>query len=213
MWKRNSKKLILYIKKSVECENHGKPTSKLESLLFLFNLPSDQILIEEFFCNIRKHKVLKCPGKLYLFTNYICFYSNIFGMKTMEVIPFAEVLSITKKESFPGVSITTINDKKYTFKSFCKYETESVRQKLLQVWKKEAEPKPSPLVDSAEKLDPSHGVEEEEDVYLTAGTAQSENVSGTGSGFLSLGEDALKEIINVELPGNLKSFFSKLFFK
>jgi hypothetical protein len=91
----------------IECETDPLSPKRVGKLCSIFNIPSNQTLAggtpvanihcntTEYLCNIRKI-IFKCPGKLYIFSDYICFYSNLMGIKTIEVIPIAGILTITK---------------------------------------------------------------------------------------------------------------------
>lgn len=51
-------------------------------LLLVLNLQS---LIEDFHCAL--HKKILLQGRLYIFQQHICFYSNLFGFVKRKVIP------------------------------------------------------------------------------------------------------------------------------
>jgi hypothetical protein len=84
-----------------------------------FNLPPTEPLINDFSAALLKHILIH--GRLYVSQNYICFESKIFGIKTMEVIPFKDVSVLTKKSKklniTRGIEIST-SSQTYYFASF-----------------------------------------------------------------------------------------------
>ncbi|EFA80382.1 GRAM domain-containing protein [Heterostelium album PN500] len=56
-------------------------------------------------------------GRLYLFSNYICFESKIFGIKTTEIIQIQNITSIAKKR-FPVAIEIVAQSQKFVFASF-----------------------------------------------------------------------------------------------
>ena len=49
------------------------------------------------------HKQLLLHGRLFVSSNYVCFHSNIFGIKTTEVIAISEIIEI--KKNFYNLSL------------------------------------------------------------------------------------------------------------
>ncbi|KAJ4847607.1 hypothetical protein Tsubulata_002705 [Turnera subulata] len=85
----------------------------------LFRLPPDEVLVQDFNCAFQESILLQ--GHMYLFVNYICFYSNIFGFETKKVIPFNEVASVKRAKTagiFPNAIEILAGGKKYFFASF-----------------------------------------------------------------------------------------------
>ncbi|XP_038683963.1 protein VASCULAR ASSOCIATED DEATH 1, chloroplastic isoform X3 [Tripterygium wilfordii] len=69
-------------KRSVEFQSPS--ASKSEEYRQLFRLPPDEVLVQDFNCASQESILLQ--GHMYLFTRYICFYSNIFGYETKDSI-------------------------------------------------------------------------------------------------------------------------------
>ena len=44
------------------------------------------------------HKIL-LRGKMYVFENYVCFYSNVFGYTKTRTIPFGEITHINRAKA------------------------------------------------------------------------------------------------------------------
>ncbi len=49
-----------------------------EKFIKLFKLPSTEIVLKDFRCEMKPSKV----GILYVSPNYVCFYSSVIGLKT-----------------------------------------------------------------------------------------------------------------------------------
>lgn len=62
-----------------------------------FNLPTTERISEDFSCAINRDILLH--GRMYVSAGYICFYSKIFGHRTMEVMPFRSITAIEKKNT------------------------------------------------------------------------------------------------------------------
>ena len=62
-----------------------------------FGLPEEENVIDDFSCAIQKDVLLH--GRLYVSAQYLCFYSKIFGHKTMEVMPFTRTIAIDKRNT------------------------------------------------------------------------------------------------------------------
>jgi len=65
----------------------------------LFSLPSTEILIQEYACYLQG--IIKEHGKLYISSNYICFFSKVFGKQTKVVIDVEELVhaEVTEKRT------------------------------------------------------------------------------------------------------------------
>ena len=92
---------------------------KSEEYRQLFRLPLEEVLIEDFNCALQENLLIQ--GHMYLFVNFICFYSNIFGYETKKIIPFPEVTSVRRAKTaglFPNAIEILAGNKKYFFASF-----------------------------------------------------------------------------------------------
>ena len=82
-------------------------------------LPHNEMLIGDYSCALQKDILVH--GRIYITTNYLCFYANIFRWETVEVIPWKQVTAMTKEKTalvIPNaVQICTGSDK-YFFTSF-----------------------------------------------------------------------------------------------
>ncbi|XP_038683962.1 protein VASCULAR ASSOCIATED DEATH 1, chloroplastic isoform X2 [Tripterygium wilfordii] len=104
-------------KRSVEFQSPS--ASKSEEYRQLFRLPPDEVLVQDFNCASQESILLQ--GHMYLFTRYICFYSNIFGYETKKIIPFLEVTSVIRAKTagiFPNAIEIVAGGRKYFFGSF-----------------------------------------------------------------------------------------------
>ncbi|KYQ89324.1 GRAM domain-containing protein [Tieghemostelium lacteum] len=98
-----------------------------------FKLPSNEILLNDYSAALFRQILLH--GKLYIFTNYICFESKIFGIKTTEIIQIKDITQIKKKSrkfKYIGIEVET-NSAKHIFASFV--SRDKTYQDLLAVWK------------------------------------------------------------------------------
>ena len=62
-----------------------------------FNLPEDERIVDDFSCAISQDVLLH--GRMYVSQSHICFYSNIFGHRTTEVMPMRAITAIEKRKS------------------------------------------------------------------------------------------------------------------
>eukprot|EP00004_Rigifila_ramosa_P011096 TRINITY_DN2339_c0_g2_i6.p1 TRINITY_DN2339_c0_g2~~TRINITY_DN2339_c0_g2_i6.p1 ORF type:complete len:365 (-),score=68.45 TRINITY_DN2339_c0_g2_i6:43-1137(-) len=77
-------------------------------------------------------------GRMFIGEQFLCFYSNLFGMKTTEIVPYSTITAIEKSTHAlinPGIEIVCQNDKRLYFYSFV--SRESALATLQHVWKKE----------------------------------------------------------------------------
>ncbi|KAF7845042.1 protein VASCULAR ASSOCIATED DEATH 1, chloroplastic isoform X1 [Senna tora] len=105
------------IRKDAEIESPD--VLKSEEYRQLFRLPTEEVLIEDFNCALQENILIQ--GHMYLFINFICFYSNIFGFETKRIIPFHEVTSVRKAKTaglFPNAIEIFVGSRKYFFASF-----------------------------------------------------------------------------------------------
>ena len=65
-----------------------------DSLRRLFNLPDDEQLVEEYLCALYKKILLQ--GRMYLFTDHVCFYSNVFGYTKIKTIALKDVTIVKR---------------------------------------------------------------------------------------------------------------------
>ncbi|KAL9303595.1 hypothetical protein ACSQ67_020858 [Phaseolus vulgaris] len=92
---------------------------KSEEYRQLFHLPPEEVLIEDFNCAIQENLLIQ--GHMYLFVNFICFYSNIFGYETKKVIPLPEVTCVRRAKTagiFPNAIEIQAGNRKHFFASF-----------------------------------------------------------------------------------------------
>ncbi|WCJ23018.1 GRAM domain family protein [Euphorbia peplus] len=92
---------------------------KSEEYRQLFRLPPEEALVQDFNCAFQESILLQ--GHMYLFTHYLCFYSNIFGFETKKIISFIEITSVKRAKTagiFPNAIEILAGGKKYFFASF-----------------------------------------------------------------------------------------------
>lgn len=91
---------------------------RIEELKRTFDLPPEEMFMDEFYCALYKKILLQ--GRMYVFENYICFYSNLFGWVKKKVIPLCEVIEVSKKRNygFPNSIRVCWKGKREFFSSF-----------------------------------------------------------------------------------------------
>ncbi|PSS35807.1 Protein VASCULAR ASSOCIATED DEATH 1 like [Actinidia chinensis var. chinensis] len=92
---------------------------KSEEYRQLFRLPPEEVLIQDYNCALQDNFLLQ--GHMYVFSHYICFYSNLFGFETKKVIHFHEITSLRRAKAagiFPTAIEILAGEKKSFFTSF-----------------------------------------------------------------------------------------------
>eukprot|EP00029_Vermamoeba_vermiformis_P002685 TRINITY_DN1305_c0_g1_i1.p2 TRINITY_DN1305_c0_g1~~TRINITY_DN1305_c0_g1_i1.p2 ORF type:complete len:1388 (+),score=391.80 TRINITY_DN1305_c0_g1_i1:4484-8647(+) len=98
-----------------------KDINSTENTIFhkRFQLPESEVLIESYSCSLVR--MISHSGRMYVSQNYVCFYSNIFGVKNIVVIPFRDVIQIKKQNSlflFPNSILIKTKDESFFFNTF-----------------------------------------------------------------------------------------------
>ncbi|KAF2077924.1 hypothetical protein CYY_000802 [Polysphondylium violaceum] len=97
-----------------------------------FKLPTDEILLHDYSAALYKQILLH--GRLYLFTNHLCFESKIFGIKTTEIIQIKDIIQIRKKNKNLAVAIEiSTQSQKFSFASFV--SRDKSYKEIIEVWK------------------------------------------------------------------------------
>ncbi|GAX79453.1 hypothetical protein CEUSTIGMA_g6894.t1 [Chlamydomonas eustigma] len=99
-------------------------SSRNQELCKWFSIPSTEILVDDFNCALRKRVLLQ--GRIFIFENYVCFNSNVFGYCKKKVfhIPDIEVLKRTSNFRIPNsIEIVTSNGRAEFFTNFLARET------------------------------------------------------------------------------------------
>lgn len=97
----------------------AKRGSALEKLRELFGVPQDEPLVTEYMCAL--HVKILLQGRMYVFENHVCFYSNVFRSNTNVKIPFEKITLINRAKTalvFPNAIEITQNGRTYFFTSF-----------------------------------------------------------------------------------------------
>jgi len=89
-------------------------TSEDRKFMKRFSLPERELLIREFTCTMRRHRITS-TGILYISQNTVCYHSSFFAYKIQEVLYFDQIASITRVDP-RSTLITTLNQKNYLFK-------------------------------------------------------------------------------------------------
>ena len=99
----------------------------------LFSLPEDEDILDDFSCALRKKIFIH--GRLFCTDNFLCFYANILGFKTKQVIPFKEVVAVRRIKGTisNSIEIACNNKKSYFFGSFLRRN--EAFQFIYSLWK------------------------------------------------------------------------------
>jgi hypothetical protein len=86
----------------------------------IFGLSKKERIFDDFSCAY-KHKIL-LHGRIYLTENYICFYSNVIGIKHKIILELKKIIEIKKRNTLGlipnAIKITTEDNQAYKFSSF-----------------------------------------------------------------------------------------------
>jgi hypothetical protein len=76
--------------------------ARTEEVRHLFGLTTDEQLMDDFMCALRKKVLLQ--GRIFVFERHFCFYSSLFGYHKAKVIPLEDIVDISKKKNvgFPN---------------------------------------------------------------------------------------------------------------
>ena len=98
-------------------------------LISLFHLPEEEEKIDDWSAALLRNILMQ--GRLYLFQNYVCFYSKLFGDDSLEVVKLSDVIAMTKKRN--GIEVVVQNGERLFFASLlARNKTFNV---LVQTWK------------------------------------------------------------------------------
>eukprot|EP00794_Sanderia_malayensis_P009499 gene9499-10493_t len=107
----------------------------LEDFHRLFpSLPTGEFPLNVFTCALSKEILLQ--GKMFVSQNWICFYSNIFGYETKEMIEIRKILALRRERTVfvvPNAISMRTKERRYFFCSFLSRET--VFRLLSRIWK------------------------------------------------------------------------------
>ncbi|KAL4443672.1 hypothetical protein ABPG75_011409 [Micractinium tetrahymenae] len=93
--------------------------NRADDLRQQFDLPADEVFLEDFMCALKKRMLLQ--GRMYVFSQHVCFSSTLFGYHKVKVIPLSEVADVRKKKNvgFPNsIEFIMLSGKREFFTSF-----------------------------------------------------------------------------------------------
>ena len=73
----------------------ASPIDGKDSLRRLFKLPESEVFVEEYLCALYKKILLQ--GRMYVFQNHVCFYSNVFGYTKVKTIALKDVTIVNAR--------------------------------------------------------------------------------------------------------------------
>ena len=80
--------------RTVVKESAGVADDGKDSLRRLFKLPESEVFVEEYLCALYKKILLQ--GRMYVFQNHVCFYSNVFGYTKVKTIALKDVTIVNR---------------------------------------------------------------------------------------------------------------------
>ncbi|KAI3628853.1 hypothetical protein CBS14141_000556 [Malassezia furfur] len=98
------------------------------------SVPEDDFLIESYGCAISRELLIQ--GRMYVSEARVCFHSNIFGWVTSIVVPFADIVSIEKRNTaylIPNAILIKTLQSKYHFSSLV--TRDSTYSMLVNIWR------------------------------------------------------------------------------
>ncbi|WFD42970.1 hypothetical protein MPSI1_001621 [Malassezia psittaci] len=98
------------------------------------SVPEDDFLIESYGCAISRDLLIQ--GRMYVSEGRVCFYSSIFGWVTSAVVPFADIVSIEKRNTaylIPNAILIRTLQSRYLFSSFV--TRDSTYSMLVNIWR------------------------------------------------------------------------------
>jgi hypothetical protein len=111
--------------------SNGKASSQ-QVVRYLFSLPDEEDVLDDFSCALKRK--ISIHGRLFCTDNFLCFYANILGFKTKQVIPFREVVSIKKHKGMSNtLEIACTNGKSYFLNSFIR--AQDAFQFIYSLWR------------------------------------------------------------------------------
>ena len=160
-----------------------------------FELPETEKLVGDWSAAIIKG--IARQGRMYVFTDHICFYSNLFGQKETLCIPFADVIGIDKivVNLTAGLKIR-LSDKSFKFGSV--YFRQKCFEQLRQLWSGSYV-----LAEIDEGPEEIHEIGNDDDI---AEELLSNGDYSNSDKFLT-GLDELQQLISEELPCTPTQFF------
>jgi len=107
----------------------------------LFSLPPNEQEIENFSCAVKKRIMLH--GRMYIYLSHVAFLSNLFGHKTIVVLPFNEIVSIKRAMADlinKCIVVSMASGAEHTFASF--FFRDHTHDILKELWRIQLQFKP-----------------------------------------------------------------------
>ena len=73
-------------------------------------------MLDDFSCALKRK--VSMHGRMFCTDHNLCFYANMMGFKTKQVVPFETILKIEKPDRSKSIHIYCVKDKHFVFTSF-----------------------------------------------------------------------------------------------
>ncbi|KAK7286981.1 hypothetical protein RJT34_22369 [Clitoria ternatea] len=180
-----------------EIQGQSHDVLKSEEYRQLFRLPPEEVLIEDFNCAIQDNLLIQ--GHMYVFVNFICFYSNIFGFETKRIIPFPEVTSVRRAKTaglFPNAIEILAGSRKYFFASFL--SRDEAFKVINDGWSRQGSGATGAIMEQKESIPESSSLD---NGLIALGNVESSNIINDESLSTDLSRDTCRDI---GLPSNVR---------
>eukprot|EP00013_Stygamoeba_regulata_P023978 CAMPEP_0177654532 /NCGR_PEP_ID=MMETSP0447-20121125/14390_1 /TAXON_ID=0 /ORGANISM="Stygamoeba regulata, Strain BSH-02190019" /LENGTH=760 /DNA_ID=CAMNT_0019158203 /DNA_START=196 /DNA_END=2478 /DNA_ORIENTATION=+ len=187
----------------------------------LFDLPPTEKLLIEFAASyIKGVNPIMLHGRMYISENLVCFYSNLFGVRTIVSINTAEIVDVVRKcgNIFPSAVLIKTHGEDYFFASFnqttCEiyrivykvWKHEDISAEIAELLQRERANASGQLSGGGASGDQAVPLDDEDDEsYLSSGTYAED------TGFLKAANEDLEELVTAEFPCSVVTFFTKFF--
>eukprot|EP00192_Tetraselmis_astigmatica_P003622 CAMPEP_0117669946 /NCGR_PEP_ID=MMETSP0804-20121206/12440_1 /TAXON_ID=1074897 /ORGANISM="Tetraselmis astigmatica, Strain CCMP880" /LENGTH=573 /DNA_ID=CAMNT_0005478111 /DNA_START=405 /DNA_END=2126 /DNA_ORIENTATION=- len=99
----------------------GRVQQRNEELRLSFGLPINECLIDDWNCAYRSSNNILLQGRLYLFNNFVCFHSNVFGVNKKIIMAAKDIATMRKRKNvgvIPNSMEITCTFRAFFFTSF-----------------------------------------------------------------------------------------------
>ena len=121
-----------------------------DQLISIFGLPRSEQLLDDVGC-VLKRKLMLCPGRLFVFDHYLCFYSKNLNSKEKLVFQFKDIVRIKQAKSLGliknAIKIYLVDERKFFFKRIKNRDV--FYHELIKLWFQQS---PSAIIDDFHEI-------------------------------------------------------------